>query len=115
MKNNEQGNSCPGLLSSILILFALYFGGSFLYERSVKSATREMLRDNLGKNVVVEQVYLQGYAFFDTVRSGDALVNNNGDTSLMEIKVRGNGLWHPLYIEIPGTEVFKLKFNNFLN
>ena len=115
MINKQRGNSSLGLLASISLLITIYFSASFLYQQSVKSAVQEMLRESMGKKIVVEQVYLQGWTFFDQIRLGDALVRTDGETSLMEIKVRGNGLWQPLYIEIPGTEVVKLKFNNFFN
>lgn len=97
------------VIGGVLLIAALYVGGSFFFQHRVKNTVEELIRQELDQVIEVEEVRLDGNYLFDKRRSGVADVSIRGEVYEVQIQTRGNGLWDDARVEIPPLEVLRLK------
>ncbi len=95
----------------VLIIIALiaYIGTSIFVISRSKDLLQSMLYENVGNEITVVDLNLDGLLFIDNVRDGVAILEKNNKVFSINIVVSGNGITQSIYTEIPGTEVLKLK------
>ena len=99
----------------VLLIAALYVGGSFFFQYRVKNAVEELIHQHVDQDLEVKEVTLDGNYLFDKRQSGVAEVSIGGKTHNLEVIVRGNGLWNNARVEIPPRSLLVLTSLNFID